>query len=135
MVNRRMDKVVADVEGVRTIVDDILIYAPTISILKKRSRAFLDQCRQHGVTLKQAKSQLAVTEVDFGGFRLSATGIQTSPDLLKSIKDFPRQRNLTGLRSWLVLVNQLGNFLFSQRMQSSSCSLDTTMPSLKKNLA
>ena len=75
-------------EGVRKIVDDSLIYAPTISILKKRSRAFLDQCHQHGVTLKQAKSQLAVTEVDFGGFRLSATGIQTSPDLLKSIKDF-----------------------------------------------
>ena len=108
--NRRMDKVVAGLEGVRKIVDDILIYAPTLSILKTRSRAFLDQCRQHCVTLKQAKSQLAVTEVDFGGFRLSSTGIQTSPDLLKSIRDFPRPRNLTDLRSWFGLVNQLGKF-------------------------
>lgn len=95
-----MDKVVAGLEGVRKIVDDVLIYAPTLSILKKHTRAFLDQCRQHGVTLKQTKSQLAVTKVDFGGFRLSTTGIQTSPDLLKSIRDFPRQRNLTDLRSW-----------------------------------
>ena len=105
-----MDKVVAGLEGVRKIVDDILIYAPTLTILKKRSRAFLDQCRQHGVTLKKAKSQFAVTEVDFGGFRLSTTGIQTSPDLLKSIRGFPRPRNLTDLRSWFGLVNQLGNF-------------------------
>ena len=108
--NRRMEEVVAGLEGVLKIVDDILIYAPTLSIVKKRSRAFLDQCRQHGVTLKQAKSQLAVTEVDFGGIRLSTTGIQTSPDLLKSIRDFPRPRNLTDLRSWFGLVNQLGNF-------------------------
>ena len=79
----------AGLEGVRKIVDDILICAPTLSILKKCTCAFLDQCRHHGVTLKQTKSQLAVTEVDFGGFRLSPTGIQTSPDLLKSIRDFP----------------------------------------------
>ena len=86
--NRHMDKVVAGLEGVRKIIDNILIYAPTLSILKTRSRAFLDQYRQL-VTLKQAKSQLAVTEVDFGGFCLSTMGIQTSPDLLKSIRDFP----------------------------------------------
>ena len=108
--NRRMDKVVADLEGIRKIVDDILVYAPSLSILKKRVHAFLEQCRHHGVTLKRAKTQVAVTEVDFGGFSLSATGIQSSPDLLKSIRDFPRPRNLTDLSSWFGLVNQLGNF-------------------------
>ena len=56
------------------------------------------------------KSQLAVAELDFGVFRLSSTRIQTSLDLLKSIRDFPRPRNLTDLRSWFDLVNQLGNF-------------------------
>ena len=90
-----MDKVVAGLERVPKIVDDILIYAPTLFMLKKRSRALLDNCRQHGVTFKQAKSQLAVAEVDFGGFRLLTKGIQTSPDLLKSIRDFPRSRNRT----------------------------------------
>ena len=108
--NRRMDKVTAGLEGVRKIVDDILIYAPSPSILKKRACAFLDRCRQHGITLKRTKSQVAVTEVDFDGFHLSRTGIQTSPDLLKSIRDFPRPGNLTDLRSWFGLVNQLGNF-------------------------
>ena len=100
-----MDKVTAGLEGVRKIVDDVLIYAPSLSILKKRACAFLDRCRQHGVTLKRTKSQVAVTEVDFGGFRLSRTAFQTSPDLLKSIRDFPRPGSLTDLRSWFGLVN------------------------------
>ena len=95
--NRRMDKVIAGLEGVRKIVDDILFYAPSLSILKKHTRALLNHCRQHGVTLKNKKSKVAVTEVDFGGFRLSKTGIQTSPDLLRSIREFPRPRNLTDL--------------------------------------
>ena len=102
--NRRMDKVVAGLEGVRNIVDDILINAPSLSILKKRTRAFCDHCRQHGVTLKKTKLQLAVTEVEFGGFRLSKTGIQTSPDLLKGLCHMWRMRatvqdRLKGLES------------------------------------
>ena len=79
------------------------------SALKKRVHDFLDQCSTHGVTLKRSKSQIAVCEADFGGFHLSETGIQCSFDLLKSIRDFPRPKNLTDLRSWFGLVNQLGN--------------------------
>ena len=105
-----MDKVTAGLQGVRKNVDDVLIYAPSLSIPKKRACVFLDRCRQHGVTVKQTKSQVAVTEVDFGGFRLSRTGIQTSPDLSKSIRDFPRPGSLTDLRSWFRLVNHLSNF-------------------------
>ena len=84
--NRRMDKVVVGLEGIRKIVDDILIFAPSLDLLHQRVHAFLLRCQEHGVTLKKSKSQLAVTEVDFGGFRLSVplTGIQSSPDLLKA---------------------------------------------------
>ena len=109
--NRRMDKVVNGLNGIRKIVDDdVLVYAPTLSTLKKRFDDFLDRCSTHGVTLKRSKSQIAVREADFGGFHLSERGIQCSFDLLKSIWDFPRPKNLTDLRSWFGLVNQLGNF-------------------------
>lgn len=87
-----LNKVIAVLEGDRNILDDILLYAPSLPVLKKRTRTFLHQCRHHGVTLKQTKSQLAVTEADFGVFRLSSTEIQTSLDLLKSTGDFPEIR-------------------------------------------
>ena len=96
-----MDKVVNGLQGIRKIVDDVLVYAPTLSVLKKRVHDFLDHCYTHGVTLKRSKYQIAVSEADFGGFHLSETGIQFSFDLLKSIRDFPRPKNLTDLRSCL----------------------------------
>ncbi|CAB4041284.1 Hypothetical predicted protein, partial [Paramuricea clavata] len=68
--NLRMDKVVNGLQGIRKIVDDVLVYAPTLSALKKRVHAFLDRCSKHGVTLKRSMSQIAVTEADFGGFHL-----------------------------------------------------------------
>jgi hypothetical protein len=105
-----MDKVVNGLQGIRKIVDDVLVYAPTLSALKNRVNAFLDRCSTHGVTLKRSKSQIAVTEADFGGFYLSEMGIQCSSDLLKSIRDFPRPKNLTDLRSWFGLVNHLAIF-------------------------
>ena len=130
--NRRMDKVVSGLQGIRTIVDDVLVYAPTLSALKKRVHDFLDRCSMHGVTLRRSKSQIAVREADFGEFHLSETGIQCSFDLLKSIRDFPRPKNLTDLRSWFGLVNQLGNFSqeitqimepFHPLLQNNSCYL------------
>jgi hypothetical protein len=105
-----MDKVVNGLLDIRKIVDDVLVYAPTLSALKNRVNAFLDRCSTHGVTLKRSKSQIAVTEADFGGFHLSELGIQCSSVLLKSIRDFPRPKNLTDLRSWFGLVNHLAIF-------------------------
>ena len=93
--NRRMDKVVNGLNGIRKIVDDdVLVYAPTLSTLKKRVHDFLDPCSTHEVTLKRSKSQIAVREADFGGFHLSERGIQCSFDLLKSICDFPRYERI-----------------------------------------
>lgn len=71
--NHRMDKVIAGLEGNRKIVDDILNYNSSLPVQKNRTRSFLDQCRHHGATLKQTNSQLVVTDVVFGGFRLSPT--------------------------------------------------------------
>ena len=59
-------------------------------------------------------------------------GIQCSSDILKSIRDFPRPENLTDLRSWFGLVNQLGHFSqeitqimehFRPLLQNNSCYL------------
>ena len=119
-----MDEVIAGLEGVFKIVDDILIYAPSLSILKKRTRAFLDHCRLNGVTLKKTKSQSAVTEVDFGGLRLSKTGIQTSPDLLKSIMEFRQPRRLTDLRLWIsqpAWQFLQGTYCYYGALSASSC--------------
>lgn len=73
-----MDKVVHGLQGIREIVDDVLIYAPSLTTLKERVHAILARCSTNRVTLKRPNSQVAVTEAGFGGFHLSEMAIQCS---------------------------------------------------------
>ena len=41
---------------------------------------------------------------------MKSGGFTINEDIVKAIKEFPRPRNLTELRSWMGLVNQIGNF-------------------------
>ncbi len=88
-----MDKVVHGLQGIRKIVDDVLVYAPSLPV-----PMFHTWCHTEAL-----KSQIAVTEADFGGFHLSEMDIYCSSDLLKSIRQFPRPKNLIDLRSWFAL--------------------------------
>ena len=72
-----MDKVIAGLEGIRKIVDDILIYNSSLPVQKNRTRSFLDQCRHHGVTLKQTNSQLVVSLVVFACRQRESKPVQT----------------------------------------------------------
>ncbi len=44
------------------------------------------------------------------GYIIQRGGIGADPDKLKAIADFPRPQDITGLRSFLGLVEQLAGF-------------------------
>ena len=41
---------------------------------------------------------------------MGAAGISADPEKIRAINDFPKPTNITELRSFLGLANQLGNF-------------------------
>ena len=45
--------------------------------------------------------------VEFAGFEISLTSVKPCSKVLQSIKDFPTLRNVTDIRSWFGLVNQV----------------------------
>jgi hypothetical protein len=51
------------------------------------------------------------SEVSFAGFVVSSTGMRPDPNKLAAIASFPSPTNITGLRSFLGLANQLASFL------------------------
>ena len=53
------------------------------------------------------KFVFAKKKLKFLGFELSEESIQPGKELLKSISEFPRPRNLTSTRSWFGLVEQV----------------------------
>ncbi|XP_068216653.1 uncharacterized protein [Palaemon carinicauda] len=70
----------------------------------------LTRCRKNGITLNRDKFVVAETRVNFGGFTLSEEGIAADPGRVTALQDFPTPSNLTDLRSFMGLVNQLAEF-------------------------
>jgi hypothetical protein len=62
-----------------------------------------------GVTLTQDKF-IVGEEVKFAGFIISGNGVKPDPAKLRAIKDYPLPSNISSLRSFLGLANQLGLF-------------------------
>ena len=106
----RGDAAFAGIQGVKKIVDDILIFAPDLETLVSRTTEVLKRCSVNSITLSKKKVQYGV-EVKFAGYLVSQTGVRPDPDKVKAIRDFPPPRNLTELRSFLGLANQLGAFI------------------------
>jgi hypothetical protein len=107
---RRGDQALSGLKGVKKIVDDILIHAPTLDELIVRTSEVLRRCQEHGITLSRQKAQHGST-VKFAGFIISSNGVSPDPDKLAAITRFPAPTNLTELRSFLGLSNQLGQFV------------------------
>ena len=108
--NLRSDQAVSGLPGVSKIVDDILVQAPNRQVLFDRIRAVLDRCRQHGITLSEKKFEVG-ERLPFAGFVVSAAGVHPDPAKVEAIREFPVPSDVTAVRSFLGLANQLGSFL------------------------
>ena len=106
---RRGDEALSGLTFLKKIVDDIIIFAPDYAILEERITQVLQRCDAAGITLSRKKAQVG-TQVKFAGYLVSNNGIEPDPDRTKAISNFPIPENITDLRSFFGLVNQLGQF-------------------------
>ncbi|XP_064105102.1 uncharacterized protein LOC135214699 [Macrobrachium nipponense] len=60
--------------------------------------------------LNKEKFTVAAPKVNFCGYVLSSDGIAADPDKVSAICDFPTPSNITDIRSFMGLVNQLADF-------------------------
>ena len=105
----RTDKAVAGLPGVKKLVDDILLFAPSHDVLLDRIIGLFKRCQAHGITLSQSKFQYG-SKVKFAGYIVDETGYRPDPSKLAAIGDFPVPKDLTNLRSFFGLVNQMAAF-------------------------
>ncbi len=108
--NRRTDTALAGLPNVEKVVDDIIIHGTDLESHLGDVRRFLLRCREEGITLNPKKVKLAEQSVKFAGYIVSDKGIQADPEKLKAITHYPKPTNITDLRSFLGLVEQLAGF-------------------------
>jgi len=108
--NRRMDEAFRDLSSFSKLVDDVVVYDGTPTAHAHRVRQFLQRCADRGISLNAAKFVYAQPVVPFAGFELSQDGYRIHPDLTSAIVQFPAPDNVSKVRSFFGLVNQLSSF-------------------------
>ena len=79
------------------------MYDKTIREQFFRTCSFLTLCSSNGIIFNKEKFQFSQKEVEYLGFEITADSVKPS----ESIRDFPQPTDITGIRSWFGLVNQV----------------------------
>ena len=125
----RTDAIVGPVPNCSKIVDDGLLQAETKSEILRNFRTTLECCRKHNLNLSLDKLKFG-QEISFAGYIIGKDGVKPDPGKVHAISNFPRPKDLTELRGFLGLANQLGHFIPDLAHAS-----DILRQLLKKNVA
>ena len=106
----RGDMALQGIENCTKVVDDVLLYDEDFLTHLQRTYDVLMRCRESGITLNRDKFVVAAPSVTFCGYTLSEQGISADQGKVSAIRDFPTPANITDLRSFMGLVNQLADF-------------------------
>ena len=106
----KSDKTIHKVPGTQKIVDDILVCAPDYETLQERLEIILQRCKEQNIAISRKKLEIG-EKINFAGFTLTPEGVTPDPEKTKALSDFPTPKNLTELRSFLGLANQLAGFV------------------------
>lgn len=108
--NRRMNEALAAVSNFVKIVDDNLVYSKKIEEHVKHVRTFLQACRENRIHLSKEKFVFAVPEIEFAGVIISKDGYRQQDKIFASIRDFPQPKNISEMRSFHGMAQQLAPF-------------------------
>ena len=92
------------------IVDDVLIWADDLEQLDDRIHKIMEKCRDHQITISASKFTIG-EEVKFAGYLVSKDGIKPDPLKVAALADYPAPNDVSELRSFLGLAQQLAGFM------------------------
>ena len=111
--NAWYDGVIRDLQRKQKCVDDVCGLAGSLEQLFWDTVEFLEITGKHGIIQNPGKFVWGQRELEFVGFWLTADGIKPTEETCKAIREFPRPTDITGVRSWFGLVEQV-SFAFSK---------------------
>ncbi|KAL8581862.1 hypothetical protein ACOMHN_010236 [Nucella lapillus] len=109
---RKLAEAFSGLPGVVYVADDVIIHGDTMESHDAHYKAFLQRCRYQNIKLNEAKLELRSDNVSFMGHQITKDGLQTDPEKVKAIKDYPAPTKLEELRRFLGMVNYLARYLY-----------------------
>ena len=110
LFQRRMNQILEGLEGVLCQMDDVLIFGCDKPQHDERLIAAMKRIEAAGVTLNSEKCEFAKSQVKFLGHVIDREGIRADPEKVSAILQMEAPHNVSELRRFLGMVNQLGKF-------------------------
>jgi len=104
-------QLLADIDGVINIADDVLIYAKDKTEHDRILLQVLERFREKELTLNLRKCQFLQSSLEFYGHIFSKDGMKPNPKKVEAIVKAPQPENQKALRSFLGLANYLKAFI------------------------
>ena len=110
--NQRYDNIIADVPRKTKCVDDVVMWDGEESITDHWWRIidYLILVGNNGIILNPKKFQFCQREVEFAGFLITQDDVKPLPKYLDGIRNFSRPTNISEVRSFFGLVNQVSHY-------------------------
>ena len=105
--NYRFDKVTEKVENLKRCVDDSLIHAKTLEEAFFKTAEYLSLMGQNGILQNPDKFQFGTKTVEWAGFLIGEKSVKPLQKHTQAIRSFPTPLNITDLRSFMALLQQV----------------------------
>ena len=118
--NARMGEIFVEFNDMVRCVDDAVVWTVGDDIESHylKIAQYLNKCAENNVVLNPAKLQFCQDTVDFAGFQVSPTSLMPSEKMLEAIRKFPKPKDISGVRAYFGLVNQVAYaFAMTEEMQ------------------
>ena len=106
-----MVSVLAGIPGVAIYLDDIVVHGPTADVHDDRLNRVFAALAKHALTLNTEKCVFSVPEIEFVGFRLSASGITPLQSNVDAIQAIPEPSSAAQVASLLGMAGYYLKFL------------------------
>ncbi len=127
---RRFSDIFGHIPNTARCMEDLVIYSRTYEEHINLLRMLFKTAADNNVSFNKNKTVFAQPTAIFAGYEVSADGFRPNPALTRAISEFPRPANITDLRSFYGLCQQVGNF--SDKIAAALAPLS---PLLKKNIS
>ena len=107
---RRMSVLLDGMDGVICLMDDVLVYGKTQEEHDEQLVKILQRLEAAGLTLNREKCEFSQRQVKFLGQIVDKTGVRPDNAKVKAIREAPTPKNVSDVRRFLGMVNQLGKF-------------------------
>ncbi len=105
-----MSNILSGLEGVLCLIDDVLVFGKDKHEHDERLAAALTRIKEARVTLNVSKCEFEKSKLKFLSHVIDADGIRADPDKTSAIRNMVPPTNVSELRRFMGMANQLGKF-------------------------